>query len=151
MRTIRTETVIDSPPSAVWSTLTDLDAYEEWNPHLTSASGELREGERVTITVDQSGRTRTLRPRVTTVDPERRLQWVGRVGSSWLFEGRHTFDLESLDCGRTLLVNREELSGLLVGFVTSEDDEATYESMNWALAERVDREQTTGSSAETTH
>ena len=139
MRTIRTETVIDGPPSAVWSVLADLDAYEEWNPHLTAASGEPREGERVTVTVDRSGRARTLHPRVTTVDPERRLQWVGTVGSSWLFEGRHTFDLEPLDGGKTLLVNREDLSGVLVRFVARAGDEASYESMNWALAERVGR------------
>ena len=139
MRTTRTETVIDAPPSAVWSVLTDLDAYGEWNPHLTSANGVPREGERVTVTVEQSGRTRTFHPTVTTVDPERRLQWVGRVGPSWLFEGRHTFDLEPLDGDRTTLVNREELTGLLVRFVALESDEAAYESMDWALAERVDR------------
>lgn len=139
MKTIRTETVVDAPPAAVWATLTDLDAYEEWNPHLTSASGDLREGETVTITVDQGGLTRTFRPTVTTVVPGRRLQWVGRVGPSWLFEGRHTFELEPLDGERTVLVNREERSGLLVRLVALPRDEEAYESMNWALAERVDR------------
>ncbi|MFD1515457.1 SRPBCC domain-containing protein [Halomarina rubra] len=151
MRTIRSETVIDAPPSAVWSVLADLDAYEEWNPHITTAAGDLQEGSRVTISVDQRDRTRTFRPTVTTVDAPRRLQWVGTVGPSWLFEGRHTFDLEPLADDRTLLVNHERLSGLLVRFVSGEEDTAAYESMNWALAERLDRLRTPDPSPESTH
>jgi hypothetical protein len=151
MRTIRAETTVDAPPDAVWSVLTDLDSYAAWNPHIVTAGGTPREGERVSITVQQRGRRRSSRPTVTVVDPPRRLQWVDAVGTAWLLETRHTFDLERRSDGRTLLVNREERSGVLAGLLVDDRDVDAYESMNWALAERVDRLQTADFSTETTH
>jgi hypothetical protein len=142
MRTIRSETVVDATPAAVWGVLTDLDAYAEWNPHIVAASGAVEEGARIRITVDRGERTRQLRPTVTVVDPPERLEWRTTAGTSLLFAGRHAFELAALDDGRTLLVNRETLSGLLARFVAGADDAALCESMNWALAERLDRQRT---------
>lgn len=140
MREIRTEIEIDAAPERVWEVLADLDSYAEWNPHVTSGRGELRAGESIEITVDRIGdKPRTMTVRVSAVDPPRRLQWIGTVGSKWLFEGRHTFDLHSLDDGHSRVVNHEQVSGLLTSFVLSEDPERDYERMNRALKERVER------------
>lgn len=76
--------------------------------------------------------------RVSELDPPRRLQWVGTVGPKRPFRGRHTFDLDALEEGRTGLVNREEVTGLLVPLAVSETPERDYERMNRALAERVE-------------
>lgn len=140
MREIRTETEIDASPERVWTVLTDLDSYAEWNPHVTRARGELREGESIEITVDRIGeKPRTMTVRVSAVEPSRRLQWIGTVGSKWLFEGRHTFELRSLDDGRSRVLNHEQVSGLLTPLVLSEEPERDYERMNRALKERVER------------
>lgn len=140
MREKQVETEIDAPPRTVWEVLTDLSAYREWNPHITDASGDLREGSTVEIRV-QSGRSqgRSIPVTVTAMTPERRLQWVGRVLSSRLFEGRHTFELEPLGDDRTRFMNRERLSGLLVPFVVPDDARRGYEAMNRALSERAER------------
>jgi hypothetical protein len=139
MREIRVETDVDAPVETVWAVLSDLDAYEEWNPQVTSASGDLREGGRVRIRVAQSsGRERSMRATVTAVEPERRLEWVGTVGGSWLFEGRHTVELEPLDGDRTRVVNRERVTGLLVPVVVPADVERDYEAANRALAARAE-------------
>ncbi|WP_083862001.1 SRPBCC family protein [Halogeometricum pallidum] len=44
MREIQTEIEIDAPPETVWEQLTDFASYEQWNPHISRVSGELREG-----------------------------------------------------------------------------------------------------------
>ena len=119
--------------------LTDLPAYREWNPHVVDAGGRLREGETVEIRVSRGGgRARALPVRVTTVDPPKRLSWVGRVLAAPLFEGRHTFELHELGERRTRLVNREAVTGLLVPLLVADDADRGYEAMNDALAARAE-------------
>ena len=102
------------------------------------ASGTVAEGERVELTVRPGGgRERTMIATVVEAAPERRLEWVSTLGSRWLFSARHTFELEPLEDGRTRLVNRERLTGVLVRFAVPDDVESDYEAMNRALAERL--------------
>ena len=77
--------------------------------------------------------------RVSAVEPPRRLQWLGTVGSNWVFEGQPTFDIHSLADGRSRVLNRERVSGLLIPFVLSEDPQQDYDRMNRALKQRVER------------
>lgn len=138
MKEIRVETEIDAPPEAVWETLTDFAAYEEWNPLFTSADGDLREGGTVEVGIDATGRPHlSMTMSITTVTRPRRLQWVGTIGGRWLFRGLHTFDLQALEDDRTLFVNREEFSGALVPILTR-GLRREYERMNRALADRVE-------------
>ena len=142
-RRIHTELEIDAPAGAVWETLTDLASYEEWNPNVTFAAGTLEEGTEVDLRIQPTrGRERSITVTVTEVDPERRLRWVGTVGGRWLFEGRHTFELQPLDGGRTRFVNRERVSGLTAPIVVRDDAARAYEAMNRALADRVEARNT---------
>ena len=43
----------------------------------------------------------TFKPRVTVVEPGRRLEWLGTMGIPGLFDGRHSFTLTPLADGRT--------------------------------------------------
>lgn len=143
MREIRTEIEIDAPPEAVWARLTDLVSYEEWNPHIPQASGDLREGAPLKITVDRiDSSNRTMTVRTSTIDPPRRLQWIGTVGSEWIFQGIHTFELHPLDGDRTRFINHEQLTGILVPFVVSDDPQRDYARMNEALKRRVEEQLT---------
>ena len=131
---------MDAPVGTARAVLADLDAYDAWNPQVTSASGDLREGERVRIRVAKSsGRERSVTVTVAAVEPERRLEWVGAVVGPWLFEGRHAVELEPLDGDRTRVTNREQVRGLLVRFVVPGDVERDYEAANRALAARAER------------
>lgn len=139
MRLIRTEIDIDAPPAMVWDVLTDVAAYGEWNPHVRSVRGDLRVGESLDILVRRAGtRDRWMSVTVTSLAPAKTLEWVGRVGGPWLFEGRHTLTLEPLDGDRTHLVNSERLSGLFVPLVVTSAPERDYEAMNRALKARVE-------------
>ncbi|KAB1193226.1 SRPBCC domain-containing protein [Haloferax sp. MBLA0076] len=140
MRTIRTAVEIDASPSAVWDVLTDFSSYPAWNPHVPHASGDLRVGEAVDIVVRrEGGKDRSMTVTITALEPERRLEWVGKLLSPRLFEGRHTLELEPLGEERTRLVNREELSGVFARFATTDEPERDYEAMNRALKTRVER------------
>ena len=139
MQEIRTEVEIDAPPETVWKHLANVASYEAWNPHITRVRGDLREGASLEITVERIGaRPRTLTVRVSEVDPSRRLQWIGTVGSKWVFRGRHTFELHALGGDRTRFVNHERSTGFLVPFVTSDDPQRDYDRMNRALKERIE-------------
>ncbi|WP_224268110.1 SRPBCC domain-containing protein [Haloprofundus salinisoli] len=139
MKHIQTAIDIEAPPEIVWEVLTDLDVYHEWNPYITEASGEISEGETVTIRVEPTGRRdSTLRCTVTEVVPERRLQWVGRLRVPGLFTGRHTFELEPLGNDRTRFVNHEDVFGLLARFVVTEETPLDYDWMNQELARRAE-------------
>lgn len=141
MRKIHTEKEIQAPPEAVWEVITDLDSYEDWNPHIVSASpdGELKEGSNVDVVLQPSGMSSMdATVEITSLEPEHKLTWEGTLFVSLVFKGVHTFELEPLDGDRTRFVNREKLSGLVVPFVTDEDTEEDYEEMNEALAERAE-------------
>lgn len=141
MQEIQTEIEIDAPPETVWEQLTDFASYEQWNPHISRVSGNLREGESLEITVDRiKASSRTLTVRVSEIDPPRRLQWIGTVGSKWIFQGIHTFELHTLGTDRTRFVNHEQSTGFLVPFVTSDDPRRDYDRMNDALKERVEKQ-----------
>lgn len=161
MPEIHTSIDIDAPPEAVWAVLTDVESYPEWNPHLTRVEGTFAEGETLGLWVAQSGRENYIDVRVVECDAPRRVEWVGRVGAKFLFEGTHTFELEPLDgedgvvehgettkeAGsggtheRTRLHNDESSRGLLVPLVVKKDARSAYEAMNEALKTQVERGQ----------
>ena len=115
MRTIQTTAVIDATPDVAWQVLTDFAAHAEWNPFMTSISGEAAEGARLTVRLaPPGGRAMTFRPTVTVAEPGRTLEWLGRVGAPGVFDGRHRFELEPLPDGRTRLTHGETFRGLLV-------------------------------------
>jgi hypothetical protein len=139
--TVEVVTEIDAAPDVVWAVLTDLGAYPGWNPFITSLGGRLEVGEQLTAVLALDGQQpRTMRPRVVDVVPGRSFTWLGRIGLPRLFDGRHHFEVQALDGGRTRFVHRERLSGVLVPLFRSMLTGATprsFVAMNEALAERA--------------
>jgi len=139
--TLNTTIEIDAPPADVWAVLTDLDRYDEWNPFIVSSAGTVAAGERLTNRMQPpGGRATTFRPTVTEVEEGRVFEWLGRLLIPGVFNGRHRFELESLEGNRTLLRHSEEFTGIMVGFMRKSLDTRTlagFEAMNRALAERA--------------
>ena len=93
----------------------------------------------------------TFKPRLTVVEPARRLEWLGTMGIPGLFDGRHSFTLTVVGEGCTRLVQAEEFSGALIPFTGKllSRTKAGFEAMNAALLTRLDQDQTESPAADT--
>ena len=141
MRSISVVTEIAAPIETVWAELSAVSKYAEWNPFITAFTGDLVPGSRVEVRIEPpGGRPMTFRPTITEVTQGRRLEWLGRLVLPGVFDGRHSFRLESLDDGRTRLTQAEEFSGVLVPLVGKvlERTRAGFAAMNEAVRVRAE-------------
>jgi hypothetical protein len=142
MHEIRTQIDIASTPEHLWSILTDLSAYSEWNPFIRSAEGLLQPGEKLSLSIQPTGsRGMTLRPTVLVVRSNVELRWLGRLLCPGIFDGGHYFQIVPAAAGHTRFIQGERFSGLLVSFAKRTLDRgnrAGFIAMNQALKERAE-------------
>lgn len=141
MQRIEARTDLPAQPSVVWQHLVDTASMASWNPFITSMSGVLAAGVRIKVRIAPvGGRAMTFKPMVTAVHPGQYLEWLGIMGIPGLFDGRHSFTLTPLEQGRTLLVQAEAFSGVLVPFTGRilQKTEAGFKAMNNALLTRLE-------------
>jgi hypothetical protein len=142
-KTYVSEIDIDATPARVWQILSDLDAYQEWNPFILQADGRAEVGNRLTLRMQPVGGTaRTLRPTVVEAREGERLRWVGRLGVRGILDAEHSFTLYGRDGGGTRLVQEEQFDGLLVPFVARTLERGTlpaFALMNEALKRRAEQ------------
>lgn len=141
MHTIDTSITIAAEPATVWAIIVDFDRYREWNPFILKASGETVVGAVLTVEIKPPGdRAMTHRPTVITVEPGRRLRWLGKLPVPGMFSAQHEFVVRENGDG-TLFQHREEFRGLLVPFLrgTLRRTEAGFHAMNQALKQRAER------------
>lgn len=141
MKKINTAIDIAAAQTVVWDVLTDLASFHEWNPFIVRAQGELVPGARLVLRMRPHGdREMTFRPRITSVDPQRELEWFGHLGVPGLFDGRHHFQLEKTTTG-TRLVQSETFTGGLVPLFSKGLHGGTrlgFVAMNQALRDRAE-------------
>jgi hypothetical protein len=138
---LHTEIDIDAPTEVVWQVLTDLDRYPEWNPFITSAAGSAEVGEKLVAHLDPpGGKAMTFKPRVTEVEAGETFEWLGTLGLSGVFDGRHRFEVEASPTG-SKLIQSESFDGVLVRFMRKSLDNQTkagFQAMNSALKARAE-------------
>ena len=139
---LRTEIEIEAAPEQVWSVLADFPRYNEWNPFIVRAKGELVRGQRIEVmlSMPESNREMTFRPELVVVDPARELRWKGRLLVPGLFDGEHFFQLSEAAPRRTRFVHGENFSGIFVKFMgrTLTHTSRGFVYMNQALKRRVE-------------
>jgi hypothetical protein len=141
MREIRTEIEINAPVERVWDVLTRFEDFEDWNPFIVHAEGELRVGERLAVSIRPLGRkASTFHPKVVAFEPNRQLRWLGRLGIPGIFDGEHAHEVEDLGGGRTRYAQSERFRGVLVPFVGGilAATEEGFRRMNQALKGRAE-------------
>ena len=82
IRELTTEIEIHAPTDRVWRILTDLKQFAAWNPLITQAEGDIKEGARLRVHMKLPGRTAMtskLTVVVVHVAAERELRWLGHV------------------------------------------------------------------------
>ncbi len=113
---LRTETVLDAPPEQVWEMLSDLGAWDTWNPTLFAVrpGSVLEPGREIRMKLRLGPVVVPMRQQVRVVDPPRELRWRSKqlVPAPLLDVIRH-FRLEPLEGSRTRLIQTEAMSGFL--------------------------------------
>jgi hypothetical protein len=141
MRSIEATTTIAAPPDEVWKILVDGARYGEWNPFITSLSGDITPGSRVQVRIrPPGGRPMTFRPVVTHASLADGLRWNGHLLIPGLCDGTHEFLLAKTSDGGTRLTQQETFRGLMVPMLGGmmKPTLLGFEAMHAALQRRVD-------------
>lgn len=109
---------------------------------MQRARGVLEEGEKIEVFLQlPRGRGMTFRPKLTRVEPNREMRWLGRLFMPGLFDGEHIFELHPTDHGGTRFVQREYVRGLLGRPLLAMMGDKTlrgFQQMNEALKARAE-------------
>ncbi len=108
------EVKVRASAESVWRLLTNARAYPNWNSTIRSVEGEIRDGQRITLSVP--GTERRFTPVVSGVVPNKRMTWTG--GFSPIFRGVRTFELRESPDGSTTFSMTEHFSGVALLFVS---------------------------------
>lgn len=138
---IRTEIVINASKERVFSIITGLAAYEEWNPFIIRSKGDPVEGARLVNTMRNGGGTITFKPKVVKVEKNKAFEWLGSLIVKGLFDGHHYFHIEEISPEQVNLVHGENFSGLLSSFLLKKIGDQTRQNfiaMNQALKARAE-------------
>ncbi len=138
---IQTDIWIERPTAAVWQILTGTNEYPVWNPFIRRLRGELVPGSRIEVEIASADSgPMSFRPIIISVQREREIRWLGSFWIGGLFDGEHSFRLES-DGLRTHLIQTERFSGLLVGRLSNgilRKTQRGFVAMNEALKKRAE-------------
>jgi hypothetical protein len=146
MKTIHTEIEISAPASEIWNRLTDFGSYPDWNPFVRKVEGVPAVGQRLTIRIQPPGaRPMTFRPAVLKADRDSELRWIGRFVMPGLFDGDHSFRIETIQPNRVRFIQTERFTGLLVALLWRSIEAPTtrgFVQMNEALQGIVEKGRT---------
>jgi len=115
VRELRAEIQISAPIDQVWQVLTDFDRWKDWNPMVNQASGSAAVDSKLTITMRGPDAKDAMKyqPIVMEATPPKSFRWRATMMSGFMFTNDRVFELKENN-GGTLLVNKEEFSGLMV-------------------------------------
>lgn len=137
---IKTEIVINATPEKVWSVLTNFENYPNWNPFITSITGNVQVGNKISIRIKPpNSKGMTFKPKILTYQENKELSWLGHLWFSGLFDGKHTFKLIDNGDGTTTFKQSEVFKGLFVWLFNTENTKKGFEKMNLALKEVCER------------
>ncbi|MDN3356198.1 SRPBCC domain-containing protein [Actinomadura sp. DC4] len=139
--TVTRSVEIAASAAKVWDVLTDLPAYDHWNPEITSAEGHLAKDATLTLRVRSGGGTDTVRPSVTIVTPGRELRWQSRFRDiGHLADGEQRFTIEAAGPDRVRFTQAQTFRGIAVPFMhgTLASSCSRFDAMNAALKTRAE-------------
>lgn len=137
---IKTEIVIQAIPQKIWEILTDFENYSNWNPFITSISGNIQTGSRITVNINPpNGRSMTFKPKVLTLIENKELSWIGSVFLKGLFDGQHKFELIDNGNETTTFIQSEKFKGIFVWLFNPEKTKNGFNTMNQKLKEIAEK------------
>lgn len=141
-RQINTNIEINASPEKVWGILSDTASYPDWNPFIVKIEGELKVGQKFSMSAQLPGKKpMALTPVLTRFDPNQGLTWIGKIVAGAIFAGEHWFTIEPVGEGKTRFGHGENFSGILAPLILAtvmKDAEAVYRSLNEAMKARAE-------------
>src|SRR5258708_3070429 len=141
MKEYTSTSIINASPEAVWTILTDGEAYREWNPEIVGIDGHITLGGRITAHVRLGdGAVRALKQPLTALAAPTPMEWVGGLPLG-LFVGRRSFSVTARDSGvefRLHLRMSGPLSSLILKSVG--DRQPEIDSFSAALKRRAEQQ-----------
>ncbi|MGE6396101.1 SRPBCC family protein [Chryseobacterium scophthalmum] len=141
---LTTDIIINSTPEKIWAVLTDFTNYPNWNPFITSLTGNFEVGKKIMVRIEPpEAKVNTFKPTVTAYEPKKKLSWLGVFLMRGIFDGEHKFELTDNGNGTTTLVQSEHFIGILVPLFKKMLDNNTrrgFEEMNKKLKEQVEKQ-----------
>lgn len=108
---------VRAPASVVWSILSDIERWSEWNPLYTEASGKVGFGEKLTLTLSLPGRApQVIRPQVFDWAPDEAIHWKLSALGGLLTTVRY-LEIEPLSETGCVFSNGEIFPGLVGGLI----------------------------------
>ncbi len=139
MKEYHTDIIIKAPVASVWQALINVSSYPEWNPLVGWLKGDIITGGQIEMFIkplDQS-----FEAKLTQVEENQSLRWVGVQFAPWILSGEHYYQLSSMDSGTTLLQHGEYFRGLGSLFIRKtilQKMEASFIQHNQLLKERIE-------------
>jgi len=134
---IKTEIIINSNPSKIWTILMDFNKYPEWNPFIRSITGQPLKGNKISARLEPpDAKGMTINPTILEVNNEKEFRWSGHLIIPGLFDGEHIFELIDNQNGTTTFIQREKFNGILISLFKKLLDDNTrrgFELMNQQL------------------
>lgn len=139
-RVVMVSSAVEASKADVWAVLTDFDDYDQWNPVITSASGEPVVGTELDLELTLPGHDpEELDAEVLIARGDRKLRWQDRLVLPGVRDWEYEFVLQPVEPGRVVIVQLLRSEGLLAPFT---DEKAAREALaliGEALAERLAR------------
>lgn len=133
---ITTSILIPASTHQVWAELTNFEAYPEWNPFITKATGQWVPGNKIAVTAGGMD----FQPTVLAFSSGKELRWLGSFLFKGILDGEHYFRLVDNGDGTTTLEHGEHFRGILTPVLKGmlmEKTSAGFRAMNEALAARL--------------
>ena len=104
---------IQAPPEAIWAVIYDVDNWARWNPLYTQASGQVRIGTQLTLTLNLDGRPpQVITPTVVDWVPNEQIHWKLKMLGGLVRSTRY-LEIEALGETGCIFSNGELFEGPL--------------------------------------
>jgi len=114
---ISSSIIINSSMEKVHSIFLKFENYPQWSSFIKSISsndGNFNKGSQLEIElVFKESEKPTIMTPIVTENSKNQFSWLGTLGSSWIFEGEHKFEFESLENDKTKVIQSEKFNGIL--------------------------------------
>jgi len=139
---IESQITINASVEATWAILSDFKAYPNWSPTIAEFSDIPKVGKRTKVLLSQPGGTSIkMNPIFLKIDPNKELRWKGRLFMNGIFDGEHYFILKPISENKTVLIQGELFSGILIPFLKKMihgNTKKGFDLFNEAIKDRVE-------------